>query len=48
VTAAFPGKEFGIDLIWEMNLHAVPGEAFAEAVLGQEGFVESVLNRAAA
>jgi hypothetical protein len=31
-----------------MRIHAVPGEALAEAVLGQEGFVENVLNRAAA
>jgi hypothetical protein len=48
VTVAFPGQEFGIDFVWHMSLHATPGEAFAEAALGQEGFVENVLNRAAA
>jgi hypothetical protein len=45
VTAAFPGKEVGIDFVWHMSLHATPGEAFAEAVLGQEGFVESVFDQ---
>jgi hypothetical protein len=48
VTAALPGQEVGIDFVWHASLHATPGQAFAEAVLGQEGFVENVLTRVAA